>query len=227
MEQDRYGDLVQENYIDSYRNLTHKAVSALKYISLHCSQVTYVLKTDDDVFVQIFALLHYLVGISGNSSIQNGMIITPRYKHQEDFISCLVWHKMQVDRNPGSKWFVPDTIWNETYFPPYCSGAAFLTSGRTVKKLFQKASQTLFFWIDDVYVTGILAAKVKIKRLDLSVAYRLRFTEFYQRYQNQTAVASERIPWIFSHIDDFSKIARLWKVIFSSAQAKNWTQFEN
>ncbi len=148
LEQNRYGDLVQEDYIDSYRNLTHKAISALKYISLHCSHVTYVLKTDDDVFVNIFALLQYLVNIDRNSSKESGVISSPR--HQEDFISCLIWHKMQVDRNPESKWFVPNGIWNETYFPPYCSGAAFLTSGRTVEKLFQMASKTAFFWIDDV-----------------------------------------------------------------------------
>lgn len=53
----RYGDIVQEDFVDSYVNLTYKAVAALKWISEHCSHATYVLKADDDIFVNMFALL--------------------------------------------------------------------------------------------------------------------------------------------------------------------------
>lgn len=44
-------DLVQGSFLDSYRNLTYKHVSGLKWTTYHCPGATYVLKTDDDVFL--------------------------------------------------------------------------------------------------------------------------------------------------------------------------------
>uniref|UniRef100_A0A6P7GZT9 Hexosyltransferase n=1 Tax=Diabrotica virgifera virgifera TaxID=50390 RepID=A0A6P7GZT9_DIAVI len=46
-----FGDIVQGNFIDNYRNLTYKHVMVLKYFVYHCPQAKYLLKTDDDVFI--------------------------------------------------------------------------------------------------------------------------------------------------------------------------------
>ena len=42
---------------DIYYNLTLKTVMGLKWSSIYCSQVKYVMKTDDDIFVNV-PLLH-------------------------------------------------------------------------------------------------------------------------------------------------------------------------
>ena len=42
---------------DIYYNLTLKTVMGLKWSSIYCSQAKYVMKTDDDIFVNV-PLLH-------------------------------------------------------------------------------------------------------------------------------------------------------------------------
>jgi len=55
-----YRDLVQGNFLESYRNLTYKHVMGLKWTAYCCPGARYVLKTDDDVFVNCPALLDFL-----------------------------------------------------------------------------------------------------------------------------------------------------------------------
>ena len=45
---DKYGDTVQGNFIDSYQNLTHKAVLGLRWLSQFCPEAAYAIKADDD-----------------------------------------------------------------------------------------------------------------------------------------------------------------------------------
>lgn len=52
-----YNDIIQEDFIDSYNNLTLKSVMLLKYIKNHCDNVRYVLKSDDDMFVHVQNLI--------------------------------------------------------------------------------------------------------------------------------------------------------------------------
>lgn len=53
----RYGDIVQEDFVDSYRNLTHKAIMALRWVSQNCQNAKLILKADDDIFINIFKLV--------------------------------------------------------------------------------------------------------------------------------------------------------------------------
>ena len=39
-----YGDIVQQNFVDSYRNLTFKTLMGLEYVTKHCDQAKYILK---------------------------------------------------------------------------------------------------------------------------------------------------------------------------------------
>ena len=209
-EHERYGDIVQGSYIDSYRNLTYKAISALKYISHNCRNVPYILKTDDDVFVNVFSLARHIVGITH----QNQRIRSSKASKEKPgyLLSCLVWYRMRVFRDQNSKWFVSKHIWQQEYFPPYCSGAAYLLTGPTAHALHNASIYTPFFWIDDLYITGILAMRLGIKHHKFTNAYQLDFTKFYESYQ---ANPEDGMPFIFSHIDNFNKVGALWNLIAS------------
>ncbi|KAK8764334.1 hypothetical protein V5799_033058 [Amblyomma americanum] len=56
----RYGDVIQAAFRDSYRNLTLKTVFLLKWAYMHCSSTRFVMKADDDVFVNVNNLLRFL-----------------------------------------------------------------------------------------------------------------------------------------------------------------------
>jgi len=71
---------IQVNFEDSYRNLTLKAMSALAWIGKYCNRTRYVLKTDDDAYVNMRALLKHLGTMSSDQSLNLKMHCVTR-KH--------------------------------------------------------------------------------------------------------------------------------------------------
>ena len=68
---------------DSYYNLTLKTVMGLKWVKDHCSQARFVMKTDDDIFVNLPKLHKALLAERAFASnivgcIKNGMDTAPK-----------------------------------------------------------------------------------------------------------------------------------------------------
>ena len=56
-----FGDIIQVDMNDTYVNLTQKTVAILRWTTVHCHQeVQFVLKTDDDIFVNVYNLVEVL-----------------------------------------------------------------------------------------------------------------------------------------------------------------------
>jgi len=84
LEANTYNDIVQEDFLDSYRNLTYKGIMAMKWISTYCNKTKYILKVDDDIITNTFVILRHLNSLE-------------KYKiYQEKSVMCLVWHNMVV-----------------------------------------------------------------------------------------------------------------------------------
>ena len=47
-------DLVQGNFLDTYYNLTYKSVMGHLWVSEFCRQAELVVKTDDDIYVDLY-----------------------------------------------------------------------------------------------------------------------------------------------------------------------------
>ncbi|NXU33362.1 B3GT4 galactosyltransferase, partial [Thalassarche chlororhynchos] len=56
----RHGDLLQGDFLDVYANLTRKTLLLLSWAAARCPAVPFLLKADDDVFVNLPALTTYL-----------------------------------------------------------------------------------------------------------------------------------------------------------------------
>lgn len=50
------------------------------------------------------------------------------------------------------------------YYPSYLSGTAYVLGEEAIPKLFQKSLTTPLFHLEDVYITGIVASRLKLKR---------------------------------------------------------------
>lgn len=76
-----HGDILQEDFVDSYLNLTLKTVMGLKWGSQHCRSAKYFMKTDDDMFINLPAIMTYLTEakrerwITGESMATLGLIM--------------------------------------------------------------------------------------------------------------------------------------------------------
>lgn len=102
-ESEQYSDLVQGNFIDTYRNLTYKHIMGLKWVVYFCQNAKYVFKTDDDIFVDIFQLIFYLKGTFGNSyppkNLINCYVITNPYPKRSQRSKWRVTYQVRQDVN--------------------------------------------------------------------------------------------------------------------------------
>ena len=86
-ENELYRDIVQEDFIDSYKNLTYKGIMALKWISVYCTKAKYILKVDDDIVVNTFTLTNHLKFLDKYDPNRCTTIL------------CLLWKSMGVIRD--------------------------------------------------------------------------------------------------------------------------------
>uniref|UniRef100_A0A182VFV0 Hexosyltransferase n=1 Tax=Anopheles merus TaxID=30066 RepID=A0A182VFV0_ANOME len=141
-----HDDIVQGNFVDAYRNMTYKHVMALKWFAYHCPGAQYVLKTDDDVFINTPILYNAL----------------QRVVPQRNLLLCQLVTKLSVKRTHRSKWFVSWREYPNRYYPPHCPGYSILYSPDVAWQLYREAQRQPFFWIDDVHITGTVAQQVNV-----------------------------------------------------------------
>ncbi|XP_012269100.1 beta-1,3-galactosyltransferase 1 [Athalia rosae] len=150
-----YGDIVQGNFKDAYRNMTYKHVMALKWATYHCPGAKYVLKLDDDVFVHTPAMLEFL-----------SHDLSPWGARR--LILCDLMAMAMVKRSWRSKWRVSPLEYPGKTYPVYCAGWAIIYSPDSVFSLYREAQKESYFWIDDVHITGTLAKKVNLTQTPLN-----------------------------------------------------------
>ena len=153
-----HGDIIQEGFRDSYANLTVKSLILLKWFSQNCDSsslsppgrsVEYVMKTDDDMYVNL-PRLYELVRANKRPNLLLGSL------------SC---NAVPI-KDPHNKWFVPQYMFSEKKFPNYLSGTGYLMHRTAVFKLYKEALVTPVFHLEDIYITGILARKASIRPVD-------------------------------------------------------------
>lgn len=145
---DEYGDIVQGEFIDTYKNMTLKAILAINWISRHCSQADYALKVDDDTLIDLFQMISLM-----QQNLDSSLVVI-----------CPVWPYQSVpvfrDKKDCMKWCVTFRQYRDSKYPRYCSGLSYILSRALIPRLVDAVVETPFFWIDDVYVTGLLMQNV-------------------------------------------------------------------
>ena len=140
VESRRYGDVVQADFVDSYSNLSVKSLAALHWAADYAACARFIVKTDDDTFINTHLLSRDLSGTAHRRFVMGHVIA-----------------RAQPVRTPGAKWFTPTSLYPSDTYPTYASGAAYVISGDGIRPLLRAAASVRLFWIEDVYVTGMLA----------------------------------------------------------------------
>ena len=131
-------DIVQTDIVDSYANLTYKSLAILKWADTFCKRARYVMKTDDDMFINIPLLLDDLQSSELTRFVMGDIIAGA-----------------QPMREPDSKWYTPISAYAGKMYPSYISGTAYVISGDLVHDLYVAANATELFWLEDVFITGM------------------------------------------------------------------------
>ena len=145
-EGDAFGDLIRADYFDDYWNQTLKIQMGFEWASRYCN-FSFLLKVDDDVFVNMSALLSNLTNPS-----------MPKYK----LYMGLLWQKLPVRRYKGDKWEVTKEEYEPDFYPDYCPGFGFVLSFDVVHSFVNLYQVVKPFKIDDVYV-GMLAERAGVR----------------------------------------------------------------
>lgn len=62
----KYKDIIAEDVTDTYNNLTIKSIFMLKWIQRKCMQARFVMKADDDTYINLANLYNYTSQIEGD-----------------------------------------------------------------------------------------------------------------------------------------------------------------
>lgn len=151
-EADLYGDIIRSRFIDSYDNLTLKTVSLTEWVDSFCTKVRFVLKTDDDMFINMPRLLSFV----------------DEHVNQKRIIYGRLARKWKPIRNSRSKYFVSVKQFSPPIFPDFVTGPAYLLSGDVMHDLYKHALGRNYLKLEDVFTTGIVAEAISVKRFHVN-----------------------------------------------------------
>ncbi|XP_015684778.1 lactosylceramide 1,3-N-acetyl-beta-D-glucosaminyltransferase [Protobothrops mucrosquamatus] len=147
-EDERHGDLIQQDFLDTFYNLTYKLLLQFSWANNFCPHAKFVMSADDDIFIHMPNLIAYLQNLA-----QTGA--------QGVWVGHVHYAAPPI-RDKKSKYYVSYKMYPWPVYPDYTAGAAYVLSSDVAAKVYQ-ASQTLnsSFYIDDVFM-GLCANKVGI-----------------------------------------------------------------
>ena len=139
-----YIDLIRGAQRETYQNLTLKTQMGLEWAAKYCDS-QFVMKTDDDVFVNPYRLMDYL----GNPDTPKTYLYLGyvRYNHKP--------HR-------GGKYGVSMEEYNKTRYPAFCGGVGYVLSSDLVLKVVQMFDAKKPLTLEDVYI-GTLVERLGVK----------------------------------------------------------------
>ncbi|NWY66176.1 B3GN5 glucosaminyltransferase, partial [Erithacus rubecula] len=148
LEDQKYQDLIQQDFLDTFHNLTLKLLLQFSWVNAYCPHARFIMSADDDIFIHMPNLVAYLQSLT-----QMGA---------QDLWIGRVHRGSPPIRDKSSKYYVPYEMYQWPSYPDYTAGAAYVVSNDVAAKIYE-ASLTLntSLYIDDVFM-GLCANKMGI-----------------------------------------------------------------
>ena len=144
-ESNKYRDIIQFKYIDSYQNLTKKGFLTLKWLNHYCKNVKFVIKADDDTLINVRNLHRFMT--------------SPARLEQPRTFYCYVFRNNSVGRT--GKYAVSKHQLPQNTFPVYCNGPCWLVTNDVISSLYKTALVVPFLPVEDAYTSGVLPSRLR------------------------------------------------------------------
>ncbi|CAK1590771.1 unnamed protein product [Parnassius mnemosyne] len=141
IEAEKLRDIIVYDFIDSYQNLTLKTALMLQWTLDKCSQVNFLFKTDDDVFVNPWTLK------------------TVAREHPHAQLLGYKINKSRLHRDVYYKHYMPRWLQRDDIIQEYLSGTGYLINGGYLRKILNAAYKVPLVNIEDVYISYLVAKK--------------------------------------------------------------------
>ncbi|XP_043852363.1 beta-1,3-galactosyltransferase 5 [Dromiciops gliroides] len=149
-ESQKYRDIIQKDFLDVYFNLTLKTMMGIEWVHQFCPQSGFVMKTDSDMFVNVYYLTELLMKKNRTTRFFTGFI-----KMNESPI-----------RKIFNKWYVSQYEYPWEKYPPFCSGTGYVFSSDIASKVYNVSEKVPFIKLEDVFM-GLCLAELKINLEEL------------------------------------------------------------
>lgn len=148
-EDEEFGDIIQGNFIDDKHHLAYKHIMMLKWFTENCALAEYMIKLDDDVFAHVPAIYDFLFDNYATTNFLMG-----------------IYHEPEHCPRDG-----PDLITRDEYasdfYPSYAERHFIIYSRDVVAELLHETQLVEFFWVEDVFVTGILRSQINVNIISI------------------------------------------------------------
>jgi hypothetical protein len=121
-------DIIQEDFIDSYYNLTSKILMGFRWVHEYCSGSYFTMRINDDVVVNTVRLLDFLDDFRA-SRLKNNK------KLENEMIGYVIYGARPF-RNPKSKFYISKKQFNGATYDWYCEGSAYIFTTDLAKKFY-------------------------------------------------------------------------------------------
>lgn len=144
-ESKQYHDIIQQDFLDTYNNLTLKTLMGMRWVASYCSSTRFAMKTDTDVFVNTMHLIEKL--------------LRPLPPSTENYFTGFLMKGYTPIRNKDSKWYISEEEFPGNRFHSFCSGTGYVFSGDLPAKIVNASLTIKYIHLEDVYVGFCLNAK--------------------------------------------------------------------
>ena len=175
-EAEKFNDIVIANFQDTYQNLTLKTIAGYHWINKYCAHARFVMKTDDDVYVNIPSLLEHLVNKTDDYSFGKPSKDAPPI------------------RDKNNKWYISFEDYPSATYPDYYNGFGYVLSMKHVRGLLNIYQNVKFVPFEDVFVGHCLKEmNVTVRDTELYIIV-LRFLLPYCVYQYRNIIMVHKTP---------------------------------
>lgn len=165
-ESNAFGDILQGSFMENYRNLTHKHLMGLEWVSSIKCKSSYILKVDDDT---VF-----------NLESTHKLLQHMKSTHKDNLLMGYMLNNTKPRRMKQNKWYVTWEEYPRNEYPSYLSGWYYIITPDIASRICEEVIYHPYFWIDDIFVTGILAEALNINLMNLPENFWLEYYELLE-----------------------------------------------
>ena len=138
----KHGDILQQDFTDTYHNLTLKVMAAFEWAVKYCWNALWLVKVDDDLYFDVNQLLYIQRNVVNGSNYLVGSCF--REKEQKP--------ERRVRQSVDEKLVIPKSFYPYRYLPPYCRGGLYMMTLTIARDIVSISEDTPYFPLEDAYI---------------------------------------------------------------------------
>lgn len=186
-----FQDILQSNYLDSYRNNTLKSIMGINWAAEYCKSTDFFLMVDDDMLVSVKNLVKALK----DENYTRSNLLYMGYTMEES----------ESIRDMDDIHYVPESQYPYKFYPTYVSGGAIIFSQLSMQIIKKAIPKIKMFSVDDAFI-GVVANAFRIPAI-----YHTEIKMFDTIDMQNWSLHTETIASHF--LDSFNNVVKIWNIL--------------